>query len=224
MFACAGYEEYLSKMKKLGMKTTTALPELQYLAYLSIHLAHIAKKKKQPFLAIDIGTYECVSALTIAFEMKKYAMDPRVITVDNYTRPKIKGQNTDLDSYRESEYTANKKFIEQMGFSNELITPVISNSAEYASKLEDRSVHLAYFDGGHRKQDVLDDLNAYYPKIKHLGILCGHDYCITEYGVIMAVEEFKEAHKEHLLGWGLEQRFWWTIKNEKPADNIIQQT
>lgn len=221
MFACPGYEEYLHKMRTLGKKTTTALPELQYLAYLSIHLAIIAKSKKQPFLAIDIGTYECISALTIAFEMKKYGMDPRVITVDNYTRPKIKGQNIDLDSYRDSELLRNIKFISEMGFSSEFITPVISNSAEYASKLDDWSVDLVYFDGGHKKQEVLDDLNAYYPKLKHMAVLCGHDYCICEHGVIEAVEEFRENHKEHLLGWGLEQRFWWTIKNEKPADIIV---
>ena len=221
MFNVPGYLKYFNKMKTLGVKTTTAIAELQYLAYLSIQSACISKRKKEAYLAVDIGTYKCVSALTMAYQMREYAIDPRVITVDNYSRPAIKGQSVDLDSYRESEYTANEKFIKQMGFNHDLITPVISNSAEYASELDDGSVSIAYFDGGHRKQDVLDDLNAYWPKMGYRSVFCGHDFCVAEPGVIEAVEEFKADHKEQLLGWGLELRFWWTIKNEKPISHSI---
>lgn len=218
MYNCPGYQKYFKKMKTLGIKTTTSLVELQHLAYNAIHLAILAARKKEPFLAIDIGTYKCMSALTMAFKMQQYNTNPRVITIDNYTRGIIKGQNTES---RESEFAKNVEFISQMGFNNDLITPIISNSAEYADKLDDWSVDMVYFDGGHRKQDVLNDLNAYYPKLKYMGVLCGHDYCICEHGVIQAVEEFREIHKEHLLGWGLEMRFWWTIKYEKPADIIV---
>jgi len=61
-------------------------------------------------------------------------------------------------------------------------------SWEIADQIDDGSVDLVYIDGDHTYEAVLKDLNAWVPKIKKGGIVCGDD--IGWPGVKKAVDEF----------------------------------
>ncbi|NQV27646.1 MAG: class I SAM-dependent methyltransferase [Rhodopirellula sp.] len=59
----------------------------------------------------------------------------------------------------------------------------------------DQSLCFAFIDGAHDYQSVLADLQAWWPKIRHHGMLCGHDYGVYgdadgTWGVRRAVDEF----------------------------------
>jgi predicted O-methyltransferase YrrM len=58
-------------------------------------------------------------------------------------------------------------------------------SAEAAMEVEDRSCDVIFIDGDHRLAGVAADLNAWTPKLKPGGLLCGHD--ISEPGVYAAL-------------------------------------
>jgi hypothetical protein len=51
-----------------------------------------------------------------------------------------------------------------------------------------------YIDGDHSYEAVRDDLRAWYPKLKHGGVLCGDDYywrdAKNELSIKRAVDEF----------------------------------
>src|SRR5512134_3516153 len=49
-------------------------------------------------------------------------------------------------------------------------------SIEAASDFEDNSLDFVYIDGDHLYQAVLDDLEAWSPKVRKDGIVAGHDY------------------------------------------------
>jgi len=49
-------------------------------------------------------------------------------------------------------------------------------SVEGAKQINDNCLDFAFIDGNHRYTAVLADLNAWYPKVKSGGVLCGHDY------------------------------------------------
>jgi len=49
-------------------------------------------------------------------------------------------------------------------------------SVSVAEQFRDESLDLVYIDGNHARKEVKADMLAWYPKIKHGGVLCGHDY------------------------------------------------
>jgi hypothetical protein len=63
-------------------------------------------------------------------------------------------------------------------------------SVEMANKIPDGSLSFVYIDACHTYEAVLEDLKAYYPKLKDGGIMAGHDFLGKDYGVEKAVREF----------------------------------
>ena len=71
-------------------------------------------------------------------------------------------------------------------------------SLDAAALIPDGSLDFAYVDARHDYASVLEDLEAWFPKVKPGGILAGHDYVDidfgrTDFGVKSAVDEFFEA-------------------------------
>jgi predicted O-methyltransferase YrrM len=57
-----------------------------------------------------------------------------------------------------------------------LINPIQKPSIEAASDYEAESLDFVYIDASHDYDNVVKDINAWYPKIKPSGILAGDDY------------------------------------------------
>lgn len=53
---------------------------------------------------------------------------------------------------------------------------------------------FVFLDADHSADAVAADIKAWYPKIRHGGLLCGHDYDEKEPGVRTAVDEFLAAN------------------------------
>jgi hypothetical protein len=71
---------------------------------------------------------------------------------------------------------------------NEKIVALRGITWESADAVEDRSLDFAFIDASHDYQSVMNDLNAWTPKVKKGGLMCGHDINITD-GVLKAVTE-----------------------------------
>ena len=65
-------------------------------------------------------------------------------------------------------------------------------SLEAATLVNDNSLDAVYIDALHDYKNVLDDLNAWVPKVRPGGIIAGHDW--SHPGVTAAVVEFTEIH------------------------------
>lgn len=101
-------------------------------------------------------------------------------------------------------------------------------SVEAANEFEDNSLDFIYIDGNHKFQAVLDDLNAWYPKLRKDGILAGDDVEDLElehlyensalihheggtfglYGVHTALVEFQKIHSEFIFTLENNQFYW----------------
>ena len=68
------------------------------------------------------------------------------------------------------------------------IKPIRKPSTEAAAMFDNDFFDAVFIDASHEYQDVMDDLIAWYPKVKKDGYFYGHDYDWTE--VKRAVDEF----------------------------------
>ena len=85
--------------------------------------------------------------------------------------------------------------LEEIFFANirpiqHLVTPVQSLSWEAAKQFKDSSVDFCYVDAGHTYECVIQDLRAWWPKLKPGSMFAGDDYTKGHPGVQQAVWEF----------------------------------
>lgn len=65
-------------------------------------------------------------------------------------------------------------------------------SWEMADKVADQSLDFVFVDASHDYESFKKDLSAWWPKVKHMGLLCGHDLHFE--GVKKALEERFQGH------------------------------
>lgn len=74
-------------------------------------------------------------------------------------------------------------------------------SVDAAKDVKDRSLDFVYVDSNHVYEAVLEDLEAWMPKVKPSGFIAGHDFRVftnkPTIQVIPAVEAFTKMHKIH---------------------------
>ncbi len=56
------------------------------------------------------------------------------------------------------------------------INIVKASSLEAAATYADRSISFVMIDASHKYEDVIDDIKAWYPKVKLGGVISGDDY------------------------------------------------
>jgi predicted O-methyltransferase YrrM len=92
-------------------------------------------------------------------------------------------------------------WIEDNGY-RETVETYWMSSTEAASKVEDGSLSLVMLDASHGEEDSAKDIEAWLPKLKKHGIICGHDY---NWPGIQSV-----VNKRFGVPTGnLEGTFWW---------------
>lgn len=65
-------------------------------------------------------------------------------------------------------------------------------SVQAASDFADKALDFVFIDAAHNYENAILDIEAWYPKVRPGGMLCGHD--INMDGVKKAVHEFLRAH------------------------------
>jgi hypothetical protein len=70
-----------------------------------------------------------------------------------------------------------------------------ATSVEAAQRIPDRSLDFVYIDARHDYDSVLEDLEAWFPKVRPGGLMAGHDYADgvfrqSVFGVKSAVDQF----------------------------------
>jgi hypothetical protein len=89
-----------------------------------------------------------------------------------------------------------------------------ADSPRIAKQFQDNSLDFVYIDANHELQAVLDDLEAWYPKVKPGGLFSGHDYVNdTNWQKFCQVKDAvdfwnKDRHRIHTTPC----ESWWMIK------------
>lgn len=116
--------------------------------------------------------------------------------VDAWTTLPGTGDGAFPQSWHDSNYQV---CMGRMSKYKDRVTILRGFSARMASHVPDASLDLAYLDAAHDYENFVADNLAWYPKVKHGGILAGHDFENPAYGVKRGAEEFAARHGLNLI-------------------------
>lgn len=85
------------------------------------------------------------------------------------------------------------------------INIVKATSLEAAATYEDRSISFLMIDASHKYEDVVDDINAWFPKLKIGGIMSGDD---------LDWQEVKQAVEDTCKHYGVYQTSTWFFRKQ----------
>lgn len=142
-------------------------------------LYHEAKKHK---IIVEVGSWKGKSTHAICSGCK----DGIVYAVDTWQGSIDEKDDTHWLAQREDVYETFKTNTNQF----ENLIKIKKPSVEGAKWFEDGSLDMVFIDAGHTYEAVIEDIEAWLPKVKPDGIICGHDYLPgTWMDVIKAVDE-----------------------------------
>jgi len=100
--------------------------------------------------------------------------------------------------------------VNTLGGYNAVLMKMTSEAA--CADIKDRSLDFVYIDGAHSFDNVVIDLIKWSSKVKHGGIISGHDYYpFYQGGVMLAVDAYTRAH--NIQNWYVtrekEPSFFW---------------
>lgn len=90
-------------------------------------------------------------------------------------------------------------------------------SLDAVKDIADGYLDFVYIDANHQYDSVLEDIHAWYPKVRVGGVISGHDFCYVWPGVRRAVIECLDdlgltLYHGHTPEEGWDD--WWTVKVE----------
>lgn len=153
---------------------------------------------------LELGTLHGYSAFAIAhsiFNLKKHeshkrggiSVNTHIYTVDKHTK------------------TEHSQVSSELGYDN-ILTFVRSDDVKYLSAQPEKSFSMVWLDSCKEYNHMRETLELVLPKLCINGMICGHDYTWSNYGVIQAVEEWRKQHESSLMAFGVSDTCWWTIK------------
>jgi predicted O-methyltransferase YrrM len=124
---------------------------------------------------VELGCYKGKSTSFIGVEIHKQKRDINFFAIDSFEGATNSNDENEVKAYEgiseiEEAYTYNVAAI------GNKIKTIVSLSHEASKYFEDGSVDCLFVDAGHSKEAVLNDLKAWYPKMKNNSIMAGHDW------------------------------------------------
>ena len=139
---------------------------------------------------VEVGSWKGKSTSVLGGIARSY--EGRVYAIDHWRG------NVDTWSYDIAEdYDVLSIFrnnIRLLGLDG-VVLPMIMSSVEASQIFPDESLDLVFLDADHRYKYIKQDILSWLPKVKHGGVMCGHD-CEKYY--LECSEELKAQIDEHL--------------------------
>lgn len=133
---------------------------------------------------VEVG---CREGRTTGFILEN-VKDSSVIAVDPWRAfPTNSGEGA--ETYEEWDFKAiEDEFWKNVGKNADRVSMRRETSLEAAVNI-DSGLDIVFIDAAHDHDNCLEDIRAWWPKVRPGGCLCGHDYQHTFPGVMRAVAE-----------------------------------
>ncbi|MHC4302555.1 MAG: class I SAM-dependent methyltransferase [Planctomycetota bacterium] len=121
---------------------------------------------------------------------------PRLYMVDLWEHvPGIRGDLGETNEVHQSRYEEAMERVSEFGDKAVILRGL---SVDMANAVVNGLLGFVHIDSTHEYKDVLEDLEAWYPKLVSGGIMSGHDYLNMDWGVNQAVTEFARDMGVHV--------------------------
>lgn len=134
---------------------------------------------------VEIGTWLGKSASYMAVEIENSGKNIRFDCVDTW-----RGSDEHKQWQEVVNDTLYQTFLKNIEPVKQYINPIRKPSREASLLYDDCSLDFVFIDAAHDYENVKNDIELWYPKVKSGGVLAGHDYEPTWKGLIQAVDEF----------------------------------
>lgn len=154
---------------------------------------------------VEIGSFKGRSASAMAVEIINSKKDIKFYCVDTWqgSIEHQKGQSAEdkdvVDGTLLDVFKYNIRSVKNY------INIIQKESAEAAKEFQDESLSFVFIDASHDYENVKQDINSWYPKIKKGGVLAGHDWFGED--IKKAVYEFCSEHNFKVIEsscWAIE--------------------
>lgn len=120
---------------------------------------------------VEVGSWVGRSACYLGVEIINSGKDIKLDCVDTWLgAPELLEEDVIKNGTLYSDFIKN---IEPL---KEIIKPIRLTSTQASHLYEDESLDFVFIDADHTKEGITSDLSCWFPKIKHGGVLAGHDY------------------------------------------------
>ncbi len=134
-----------------------------------------AEKARDGSIIVELGAWMGKSTAYQATKIKESGKNVKFYTVDTFKGAENEPVHVEtIAKNGGSIFSIFKDNMEKCGVS-EFVIPLEMKSEDAAKQFEDRSIDFLFVDAGHRYEDVISDLNAWFNKVKVGGIIAGHD-------------------------------------------------
>lgn len=128
---------------------------------------------------VEVGSWKGRSASYMAVEIIN---SKKIIKFDCVDTWEGSVEHLDVNSphyeqglYEDRNWLFNQ-FLQNTSSVSNQINPIRMTSVDAAKLYDDESLDFVFIDASHEYDDVINDINSWYPKVKKSGYLCGHDY------------------------------------------------
>lgn len=160
--------------------------------------------------AVEVGTHHAIFAdqFMSRFRGSITLVDPWQAQHEDF--PTFYPTLSDISVSRDEDYRAAMTIMEKYG---DRVTVLRSKSVDAAATFEDGTVDFVYVDGLHDFDSVMQDIRAWYPKVRSGGVIAGHDYSEEYLPEVKRAVDLSPALAEVKLFFTDEtMSSWWGIK------------
>lgn len=166
--------------------------------------SRIVMEAKENSTFVEIGSWLGQSSAYMAVDIINSGKKIKFDCVDTWL-----GSAEHENSSEVLDKTLYEKFLKNIEPVKHIINPIRMPSLEASATYEDSTLDFVFIDASHDYHNVINDIYAWYPKVKSGAVLAGHDYAFP--GVEKAVNEFLQKENYNLdikneLCWGLVKR------------------
>jgi len=139
---------------------------------------------------VEVGSWKGQSAAFMGVEIVNSGKDIKLYCVDTWA-----GSDEHVTDDDVILGTLYDRFLENTRPVKDVVVPIRKTSVEAAKEFLDGTVDFVFIDAAHDYDNVLADILAWWPKVRPMGMIGGHDFNDFNPGVIKAVtENFQMVH------------------------------
>ncbi len=148
----------------------------------------VVRELPSPAKIVEVGTWRGRSTCFLAECVKRSGKHIEFWAVDTFLGSNESIHQTLVANMTTDLYTDFLNNLEMCEVS-EIVTPLKSSSVTASRQFSNSSLDFVMIDGAHDRESVLQDINAWLPKIKPGGLIAGDDYGGEWTGVKQSVDE-----------------------------------